>query len=97
MHSIFIESDHIYQSRNAEWALNSDSVIVENVEYRKYDPKFELIRRLGFSPQTFMINVIFAFSFNMLYTGIYVLSSVTTTPWFDILFSPFAALSNYNL
>ena len=83
--SIVIESESIYLNRNAVWALNSDTPLKLS-DYRMYDEKFERLRRLGFSSQLFIINIIYGYSFIFMTYGLSMIDNVNNTPWFDPYF-----------
>ena len=51
-----------------------------------YDEKFERLRRLGFSSQLFIINIIYGYSFIFMTYGLSMIDNVNNTPWFDPYF-----------
>jgi hypothetical protein len=85
MNAVFIESRSLYQNRNAEFALNSDAGLND---YRKYDDQLINYRRLGYSTQFFMINILFGFTFNFTFFGLSMIIKLQYIPPFDRLIVP---------
>lgn len=86
MDSIYSESNFIYIQRNSSIALDSTTPLYISGQFRKYDKKFENLRRLGYSPQLFIINILLGLSFNLLNLGLSAIIKVTAIPWFDAYF-----------
>jgi hypothetical protein len=85
MNSVFIETQNIYSKRDAELALNSNTSVKE---YRRYDDQLINYRRLGYSTQFFMINILFGFTFNFIYYGLSIIIDLQYIPPFDLLIVP---------
>ena len=80
--SIFCECKCIFYRRNASWATNSSESIHEK-EYRQYQHRYDMIIKLGFSSQLFIIFYIFSFGFYFIYLGLNYIISNEVYPWLD--------------
>jgi hypothetical protein len=86
MNSVFIESKHLFNNRNAVLALNSDNTNIH--DYRKYDEQLLPFRKLGYSVQLFIIKILFGITFNFIYCGLSLIIELKYVPCFDILIAP---------
>ena len=80
--SIFCECKCIFSRRNSSLATNSSENIHEK-EYRQYQHKYDLIVKLGFSSQLFIIFYLFSFGFFLIYLGLHYLITKEIYPWLD--------------
>ena len=80
--SIYCECKSIFSRRNSSWGTNSTDNLKAK-EYRQYNSKYEILLRLGFSSQLFIILYLFSLGFFLMYLGLNYILNNSIFPWLD--------------
>ncbi len=89
--SFFVESILIFNNRNSGWAVGSE-FDTEHPGFRKFNPKYINIMKMGFNSQLFYIALFFSLAYNIVFQGLETIIQTLWVPWNDVLFIPIMIL-----